>query len=428
MKPIMDPEEYKKLYGKLPSEMAAERSKRFQDVYAMKEPDRIPITLNLGYMLARLGGVSFADLEAKPEVQQELLEEWALYYQADDISGGGWPGFPSRMLGDRQTRWPGYELAADRPFQFVESEVMKAEDYDEFIYDPSDFCLRHYLPTVFKELEPLATLPPLSIFLNGYSYLMQLAYFGAPPIMGMFQKIAELINTFAAGGPAMMQNMQRMQAIGYNPGGMGIFGFAPFDFLGDTLRGTRGIMRDIRQRPDKLLAAMDSCRKIMLDNALAIRSLSGGMANMVMIPLHKGSDGFISIEQFETFYWPSFKGMMMDLIDNGFTPMPFYEGVWDQRLEYLAQFPRGKTRGMFERSNMFKVKEVLGDVMPIIGGFPVSVLQGGTAEQVRDLTKEYCQVMGKGGGYVMGAGTAMDYCDKDLVKVWVDATKEFGAG
>ena len=107
--------------------------------------------------------------------------------------------------------------------------------------------------------------------------------------------------------------------------------------------------------------------------------------------------------------------------------MPFYEGVWDQRLEYLAQFPKGKTRGMFERSNMFKVKEVLGDVMPIIGGFPVSVLQGGTAEQVRDMTKQYCQVLGKGGGYVMGAGTAMDYCDKDLVKVWVDATKEFGA-
>ena len=75
---------------------------------------------------------------------------------------------------------------------------------------------------------------------------------------------------------------------------------------------------------------------------------------------------------------------------------------------------------------MFEVKEVLGDVMAIQGGFPVSLLQGGTEEQIREHTKWMCEVVGEGGGFVMGASTAMDYAKPELVKVWVDATKEYG--
>jgi hypothetical protein len=134
----------------------------------------------------------------------------------------------------------------------------------------------------------------------------------------------------------------------------------------------------------------------------------------------------MSIEQFETFYWPSFKGLMLDIVQAGIMPIPFYEGVWDDRLHYLNEFPKGKTGGRFQSSNMFKVKEVCGDNMVLTGGFPVSVLQGGTPDQVRDLTKQFCEKVGKCGGYIMGTNTAMDECNPELVKVWVDATKEYG--
>jgi hypothetical protein len=38
------------------------------------------------------------------------------------------------------------------------------------------------------------------------------------------------------------------------------FGAAPFDVLGDTLRGTRGILTDLYRCPDKVLKA---CEKIL---------------------------------------------------------------------------------------------------------------------------------------------------------------------
>jgi uroporphyrinogen-III decarboxylase len=108
-------------------------------------------------------------------------------------------------------------------------------------------------------------------------------------------------------------------------------------------------------------------------------------------------------------------------------PGLFYEGVWDQRLQYLRELPKAKTTGHFQSTNIHKLKEVVGDVMCISGAFPSALLQVGTPEKVREHTKLLCQVLGKDGGYIMGANSSMDECDPNLVKVWVEATKEYGA-
>jgi hypothetical protein len=73
------------------------------------------------------------------------------------------------------------------------------------------------------------------------------------------------------------------------------------------------------------------------------------------------------------------------------------------------------------------LKEIVGDVMPISGCFPVSLLQVGSPEKVREQTKKMCEILGKDGGFIMAANSSMDQCNPDLVKVWVDATKEYGA-
>jgi uroporphyrinogen-III decarboxylase len=104
----------------------------------------------------------------------------------------------------------------------------------------------------------------------------------------------------------------------------------------------------------------------------------------------------------------------------------FYEGVYDGRLQYLRELPKGRTIGRFDRSNLFRVKQVVGDVMCIQGGFPVSLLTNGTPDEIRTLTKEFCEVVGRSGGFIMSTNTAMHECRGDLVKTWVDATREYG--
>ena len=87
---------------------------------------------------------------------------------------------------------------------------------------------------------------------------------------------------------------------------------------------------------------------------------------------------------------------METLVDNDIMPFVFYEGVWDQRLKYLAELPRGKTAGWFQFSDIFKVKEVVGETMAITGGMRNSMLQAGTAEEVRAFTKRLCAEVGQG--------------------------------
>jgi uroporphyrinogen-III decarboxylase len=119
--------------------------------------------------------------------------------------------------------------------------------------------------------------------------------------------------------------------------------------------------------------------------------------------------------------------MMLTLIDNGIMPSCFYEGVWDERLRYLAQLPRGKTAGWFQRSDIFKVKEIVGKTMCIMGGMPNTMLQGGTVAEVRRWTKRVCETVGKGGGFIMSTGVGeMSGSKPELVKAWVEATHEYG--
>jgi uroporphyrinogen-III decarboxylase len=334
--------------------------------------------------------------------------------------------FPALAVGDRMTRFPGHGLPPDGSFQFVEGEYMKPEDYDAFIDDPADWSIRKYWPRVFSELEGLALLPPLGIAAFGTYGLLQLGIFKAPPVVQALRALANAVEAQAAADARAIHSVERLAALGFVPPlFMGSILEAPFDFMSDTLRGMRGIMLDIHRRPEKLLAAMEKCLTFQLEHAINFRRATG--LKRCFIPLHRGSDGFMSLPQFEKFYWPTLKAMQETLVENDIMPFVFYEGVWDQRLKYLAELPAGKTCGLFQFSDIFKVKEVLGDVMCIAGGMRNSMLQAGTAEEVRALTKKLCEGVGKNGGFVMTTGIGeMEGCKPELVKVWVDSTKEFG--
>ena len=412
--------------SKTPEELVAERLKRLLDALALRQPDRIPVTTYFGYMLARFGGITHQELDMDPEKAQELLEKCALYIQPDVAAGHGmFAAAPSIMLGDKQTKWPGYGLPPDKPFQFLEGEYMKPEEYDEFLDDPTDFTLRKFLPRAFQNLTGLARMPNIPIFLMGYPALACLTQLNDPSLAASFEALAKVARFYAERLPRMQNYAQRMSALGFPAGmGRGVFVLAPFDFVSDSLRGMRGVFLDMYRRPEKLLAAQERARRICVKNTIAMNRAMGG--RFAFIPLHRGSDGFMSLEQFKTFYWPQFKALMIDLVNAGITPAVFYEGMWDERLEYLRELPAGKTTGQFQRTNFSKLKETVGDVMCISGCFPVSMLQMGTPDEIREQTRQMCRILGKNGGFIMGPNSSMDECNPALVKVWVDATKEYG--
>ncbi|MBN1535688.1 MAG: hypothetical protein JW908_03065 [Anaerolineales bacterium] len=413
--------------GKSTEQLFAERSKRIMDAFQMKQPDRIPIMLGLGYLLADMGGVTRQELYENPAKSLEIQKKIALDFQPDTLFGlFSYPG-ASIALGDQMTKWPGHGLGPNGSFQFAEQEFMKPEDYDAFLDDTADWAIRTYLPRAFSTLKGFSALPPFQMLAFGHYYLTNLPAFAAPPIVEGLKAISKGIQATLEVNAGVMETIKAMAEIGFPFPAIltGALVEAPFDFMSDTLRGMRGIMVDIHRRPEKLLAAQEKVLRFELEFAVNLSKATG--SPYAFLPLHRGSDGFMSLPQFEKFYWPQLKSLMVQLVDNGITPWCFYEGVWDQRLEYLAELPKGKTGGLFQSSDIFKVGEVLGDTMFIMGGMPNSLLQGGTVEQVRERTKQVCEKLGKGGGFVMTTGVLeLEGSDPKLIKAWVDATKEFG--
>ena len=404
---------------KSPQQLYDERAKRVEDTIQLKVPDRVPVAFSLGYFPAKYTGITCADAYYNPVKWKEAAKKTVIDFEPDAcIAVGPDSGYALEALDFRQLKWPGHGTSPYHTHQFVEGEYMKADEYDAFLEDPTGFILRTHLPRVCGNLEPLKNLQPLIYSL--FSPTMLLTMPGLEEIMDSILKARREVLKW---GSVMGSLGAELSQLGF-PTFSQAATFAPFDVVSDRLRGMRGSMMDMFRQPEKRNEASEKLLPILLGGAVAMAGMSGNPR--VFIPLHRGADGFMSLKQFEIFYWPTLKTLMLGLIDAGLTPCPFIEGDYTSRLEYFLELPRGKVLGYFDASDIFRVKEVLGDHMCIMGNFPCSLLQTGSPQDVKDHCKKLIDIVGKGGGFIMAPRSAIDEVKPENLKAMIDYTREYG--
>ena len=121
------------------------------------------------------------------------------------------------------------------------------------------------------------------------------------------------------------------------------------------------------------------------------------------------------------------KAALFNINELGYVFTPFFEGVWDKRLEYLLELPKAKVVFHCEKTDIFKAKEVLGGHMCIQGGVPPTLLECGSPQEVEEHCKKLIKVVGKGGGFILGAGSSIDCAKPANIKAMVDSVKKYGA-
>jgi uroporphyrinogen-III decarboxylase len=183
-------------------------------------------------------------------------------------------------------------------------------------------------------------------------------------------------------------------------------------------------MMDIFRQPDKLLEAMERITPLLIENALIYANLTGHP--LIMMPLHKGADGFMSDKQFGTFYWPTLKKVIVGLVNEGLVPLLFAEGAYNTRLEYLQELPEKSTIWLFEQTDMMRAKEVVGDRICISGNVPSSLLVRGSIQEVIDYCRNLIEVCGMGGGYMLAAGAIVDHAKPENMQAVITAAREYG--
>ena len=389
-------------------------------------PDRVPVVLSVGFWPTQLAGMTPYDAMTDFVRAAQAWLDFARRYQPDSMSGARAYLMPATMfekLDYRLFSWPGHGVRNEAGFQYNEREWMPAEDYDQLIEDPTGYLLRTYLP---RTIGAFAGFSKLSSFLDLTTFPTvsgHLSSWGTPEMIATLEALGKAAREVAEWERVVGPVVSRIQAAGFPPfrGGMTV---APFDILGDTLRGMRGLATDLFRRPERVLAACERLVPLAID--WATKQPAPLPAPVIFIPLHKGADGFMSHEHFQTIYWPTLRKVILGLIEQGLIPLLFAEGKYDSRLEIIQDVPPGKTIWRFDQTDLALAKKTVGQVACLSGNMPVSLLHAGSPAEVAAYTRTMIEAAGEGGGYILDLGASLDDGRPENLKAMVETARECG--
>ena len=406
-----------------------ERVTRLSDAICLeKTPDRVPVPLLIAeiYPLVHAGLSAYDGMydftrasEAFVAFNQDFRPDAMV-----NLAVGTAPGKMFDLLDYRLFSWPGHGCPKDSVPQYNEAEWMLPEDYDHLIDDPADFLLRRFLPRIygaFAGLDSLANpLEPLSMIRSTKFF----SSWGRAEVIASIERITAAARLAAEYADRLGGIQARLLALGFPPLA-GASAQAPFDLLGDYMRGTKQIAMDLFRRPDKVISACERLAPVLL--RWVLERTTHETPPCVFWPLHKGDDAHMSPDQFRRFYWPTLRTVALGLIEEGFIPLFFAEGKMDSRLEIIAgDLPKGRTVWLLDRTDMAHAKATLGQVAALQGNVPLSLLQTGTPEEVRDYCRRLIELAAPGGGFLLDSGAVLHQGKSENIRAMIQAAHDYG--
>jgi hypothetical protein len=376
---------------------------RLQKVIALGVPDRVPVAPMIYYFAARFANITMYELWSDPERYAFAIERcfrelgpWDIYFPINPLNPSAYV-FALPM----KAKYPGVDLPHDQVCQFIEGELLSADEYrnlaDHVTWSPTYRYLSFMLALAYRiQSEPNARLA-VKIQVVG-DILRHLGYW------------RQELRKWKRRGVAVLH---------------GILVEAPFDTLSMS-RGLIDFSYDLMERPEQVQAAALSLTE-------GYAKLSRYAARFTGVPrvsclCHRSSKDFMSPRHFQELALPSLKKVVNQLVSRDITPVLHCDGNWDSHLEFLRELPRGKMILQLDgRTDIFRAKEVIGDHCCLFGDVPSTMLAFGSKEEVVDYCKRLIDVVGRNGGFILAAGCEIPpNARPENVKAMIDCATQFG--
>lgn len=358
-------------------ELFRERVNRIQTAVALGTPDRIPVVISNDMFAPAHMGVKLSDYVKDFALCNKTIIDSAVELQVDGLQITCIDPNILSTLWFTKIKMPGVDLPENSLWQAHEAELMTVDDYDVIInkgwnYFTQDF-FKNRLDNLMEKLAPFFQYMPTAIQ-----------------------------NTIAAG------------IVPYS----GATLVPPFEMICGA-RSMAKFMVDLYKIPDKIQAAFDAAMVDILANSkmlLANKPLAAWVGGW------RGNGGALNKKLWNRFVWPYMKKLAEVTLEAGVIPTFHVDSDWSRDLEYFRELPKGKCvfypDGM---TNIFKIKEVLGDHMCINGDVPPALLSIGTPEEVYNYSRKLINEIGPS-GFILGQGCDIPYNAKvDNVKAMVSA-------
>ncbi len=392
-----------------PQQLYRERLSRYMTAMRNEKPDRIPIRPFAAEFTAKYAGLTCQDVVHDYNLAFKAVQACARDFDWDAIVSNMvyvWTGL-TQAIGLRYYTIPGIDTPSDVGFQYKEpaeeESFMKEDEYDELIDDPTAFLYNKWLPRVSTEISPLG---------EAATYRNNLA---------LVKGAMAMANYFNAYGP----HLDYLKNVCGMPSSIsGIFK-APFDIIGDKLRGYLGLTMDMITQPDKVLKACEA----LMPHLYNVAKTTADPLKQVPIGywMHRGCIPFVSAGQFESHYWPTVKPIIEELWSHGNQTLFYGEGNWDWHLESFRDLPEKSIVFHVDTGDIFKTKKVIGDKFCISGGVPNTLMSYGSEDDLRKCVKRIINEVACEGGYIMDCSAIIQNdATVERIKLLTDLTREFG--
>lgn len=396
-----------------PTDMEALYQRRLaRYVTAMRngKPDMVPIRPFVAEITGVHAGYTCQQLAHDYELAFDAARKCAADFDWDAVVANMvyvWTGL-TQAIGLKYYGIPGLHIPANMGFQYREppenNAFMQPDEYDQLIEDPTGFLLNVWLPRVAAPVhaagEPVTRDHNLSFLKGGMAMMKYFSGFGT--------QIARL-----------RQESGTVSAIA------GIFK-APMDIIADKLRGYLGLVEDLFERRDKVVAACEALMPHLCNVAMS------GADPSKQVPIgywmHRGCVPFVSFDVFKNIYWATTKPIIEELWRAGHQTLFYAEGNWDHHLESFAELPEQSIVYHVDQGDVFKAHKALHHKFCLSGGLSNVMLAFSKPADVRERCREIIQGVAGDGGYIMDASAIVQNDAKlENLRAMTEATREFGA-
>jgi hypothetical protein len=334
---------------------------RITTAISLGKPDKVPVILYNDLFAPGHMGIKMADyLKDMELVSRTMLKSLLELGEVDGVQGASqFPHVLSAMWLSK-VKMPGIELGENEMWQIAEQELMKTEDYDVIIDKGWQHFYNDYLVNRLDNL---------------------------PERIAPYKKFAPLANQwFADEGIVVIKNATLT---------------IPFEmFCGG--RTMVKFMRDLYTIPDKVQAAMDVAIDALIESAA--NQLRASKPLCAWVGGWRSASEFLNKKFWDRFVWPYFKRLADTVIQAGVVPIFHLDSNWDRDMENFKDFPSGKCVMSTDGStDIYRVKELLGGRMCIMGDVPPALTALGTPDEVYNYCLKQINEIGPS-GYMLSTG------------------------
>ncbi|MBP7749636.1 MAG: hypothetical protein KA323_02975 [Planctomycetes bacterium] len=385
------------------------RLARYTTAMRNEKPDMVPIRPFVAEFTAKYAGYTCQEVTHDYEKAFDAACKCAAAFDWDAVVGNMvyvWTGL-TQAIGLKYYAVPGVDISPDTGFQYREPPpdraFMRADEYDALIEDPTGFLLNVWLPRVSTDVVPIGAPATLR---NNLSFLK-----GGMAMLNYF---------FGFGG----QNQRLRTECGTVSAIAGILK-APMDILADKLRGYLGLINDLMEQPEKVLAA---CEALMPHLTwVALSGADPAKEVPITIWMHRGCVPFVSREHFDRIYWPTLKPIIEEIWSKGHQVLFYAEGSWDAHLGAFAELPEKSIIYHVDRGDIFNAHKALGGKFCLSGGIPNAMLAYNSPNEVRACVKKVIEGVARDGGYIMDASAIVqDDARVENMRAMTEAAREYG--